>query len=127
MICITDHMWCVCYDERHSRGQTLNAEKVKLYKSMQQWCLENCAGRWVWSLREGHYFIEMGGASSVGWHQDRDFFLSIENEEDAVHFRLAFDIQCNVYGYRTKQQIIDEVREYNEKEGWKAKEIAFGS
>lgn len=114
----TNYMWILNY-ARDTRGQQLDDNQVALYKKMQQWCLENCQGRWIWSLNEGKFFIERGSPRTVGWHQDRTFYLSIEFAEDAAHFRLVFDWPCNCLNLQTKQQIIEEINQKNKEVGWK--------
>jgi len=120
-----DNMWVIDYSCSRTRGQVLDLHKINLINNIKQWCLENCQGNWCWSIDESEYFIEMGGRHSVGQHKARTFYLSIENDEDAVHFRLVFDMQCSCFGYKTKQQIIDKVNDDNKQEGWKKYKIEF--
>jgi hypothetical protein len=87
------YMWSIFYGA-DSRGG-LDPNKVAKCNEIKNWCLTNCSGPWFWSIEENSYFIEMGSIRTVGWHKQKVFYLSIKDDADAVHFRLAFDMQTN--------------------------------
>lgn len=125
----TGEMWCFGfnYDTDYRGDNGCDPKKMNEFDRIKEWCLENCQGRWVWSREVSQWFCEMGSARSVGWHTHRSHYLLIESDEDAVHFRMTFDKSSNVSGYKTKEEVIEQVKRDNKEAGWKKYEIEFGS
>jgi len=63
----------------------------ELCKRITTWCFENCTGYWLWSVNDSSFFVEFGPAGSTGRQYHHDYFIGIDNEDEAMAFKLQFD------------------------------------
>lgn len=101
------------YNTSHTHNNLVQLVFDHIYKS---WCLNNCQGRWAWSVEEDHYFVEHG---RFGWHTNTHYHLLIERDEDAVLFKMSFDGLPVSKKSKTKADYVKLVKKKNKKAGWK--------